>query len=187
LYDLTETNEVDRFKTYDLTGILSNLEIELWTEAAFLRSLQETAIRTGQPIPKGRFAYCLAFMKLFSYREERSNWKFAYPGNLTGIVNAWKVQVLTGLEIWQPDNHWASEINKRLRKEGLVCYVIRRPVSEVRLRLQLPMHFQIYPISDHYSFHEPMPPYSIAFGQSALLLDTLAYRFKGRGGDPLIF
>ncbi|MFM6081137.1 MAG: type I-D CRISPR-associated helicase Cas3', partial [Dolichospermum sp.] len=32
LYDLTETNENERFKTYDLPGILSNLDIEMWTE-----------------------------------------------------------------------------------------------------------------------------------------------------------
>lgn len=183
LYDLTEVNEVDRFKTYDLPGILGNLEIEMMTEATFLRSLQETKERTGQPIPKGRFAHCLAFMKLRSYREERLNWKFAYPGNLQPVADAWKVQVLTGIEIWQPDNRWAGEINKRLRKEGLVSYVVRRPVSEVRLRLRLPMHFQIYPISDQYSVHDVTAPYAIAFGQSALLLDTLAYQFKGEGGE----
>ena len=134
LYDLTEANEADRFKTYDLPGILGNLEIEMWTEAAFIRTLKETAERTGQPIAKGRFAHCLAFMKLRSYREER-----------------------------------------------LVCYVIRRPVAEVRMRLRLPMHFQIYPISDQYSFHDATAPYAIAFGHSALLLDTLAYTFKSKG------
>ena len=187
LYDLTEPNEADRFKTYDLSGILSNLEIELWTEAAFMRSLQETATRTKQPIPKGRFAHCIAFMKLVSYREERSNWKFAYSGDLAEKANAWKVQILTGVKIWQPDNRWAGEINKQLRKEGLVCYIVRHPVHEVRLRLRLPMHFQIYPISDHRSFHDATAPYAIAFGQSALLLDTLAYQLKTKGGDPLIF
>lgn len=178
LYDLTEPNEADRFKTYDLPGILSNVEIELWTETAFLRSLQETAARVGQPIPKGRFSYCLAFMKLVSYWEERSNWRFIYPGDLAGIANARKVQVLTGLEIWQPNNRWAGEINKRLRKEGLVCYVITGHVHKVRAYLRLPMHFQIYPISDRYSFHDPTAPYSIAFGQSALLLDTLVHGFN---------
>lgn len=181
LYDLTEVNEVDRFKTYDLPGILGNLEIEMMTEAAFLRLLQETKERTEHPIPKGRFAHCLAFMKLRSYREERSNWKFAYPSNLQPIADAWRVQVLTGIEIWQPDNRWAGEINRQLRKEGLVSYVIRRPVNEVRQRLRLPMHFQIYPISDQYSFHDATAPYAIAFGQSALLLDTLAYQFKSGG------
>lgn len=186
LYDPYETNAGDRFKTYDLPGILSNLEIDLWTKTEFMKSLDKTAQSTKQPIAKGRYAHCLAFMKLKSYREERSNWKFTYPGDLRAIADAWKVQVLTGIEIWQPNNRWVTEINKHLRIKGLVCYVMRRSVHEVRMRLRLPMHFQIYGISDNYSFHDPNPPYAIAFGQSALLLDTLAYWFKGEGGEMWI-
>ncbi|PSB20200.1 type I-D CRISPR-associated helicase Cas3' [Phormidesmis priestleyi ULC007] len=184
LYDETELHEADRYKTYDLPGILGNLEIELWTKEAFLRSLDDTAKRTGQPIPKGKFAHCLAFMKLKAYREERLNWKFHVSGSLETIADGWKVQVLKGVEIWQPDNRWAGEINRKLRDRALVSYVLHRPISEVRQRLRLPMHFQIYPISDNYSFHDAVAPYSIAFGQSALLLDTLAYQFKSKGGDP---
>ena len=30
IYDLTEQNEADRFKTYDLPGIVANLDIEMW-------------------------------------------------------------------------------------------------------------------------------------------------------------
>jgi len=183
LYDETEPHEADRYKTYDLPGILGNLEIELWTEAAFMRSLDATSKRMKQPIPKGRFAHCLAFMRLKAYREERLNWKFHFPNTLESVANAWKVQVLKGIEIWQPDNRWAGEINKKLRDRALVSYVLPRPMSEVRQRLRLPMHFQIYPISDNYSFHDAVAPYSIAFGQSALLLDTLAYQFKNKGGE----
>jgi CRISPR-associated endonuclease/helicase Cas3 len=183
LYDLTEENEADRFKTYDLPAILGNLEIEMWTEAGFIRTLKETAQQTGKPIPKGKYEYCLGFMKLRSYREERLNWKFVYPGDLQSITDAWKVQVLTGIEVWQPDNNYVREINKRLKKQGLVCYVLRHPVAEVRNRLRLPMHFQLYPICDELSLHDNSAPYAIAFGQSALLLDTLAYRFKSKGDE----
>ncbi len=183
LYDLTEANERDRFKTYDLPGILSNLEIEMWSKAGFLDQLQAAAERTGQPIAKGRFKHCLGFMKLRGYREERLNWKFTYPGDLQSIADAYKVQVLLGLQIWQPDNPWAGAINRQLQKQAIVCYVLRKPVREVRLRFQLPMHFQIYPISDLNSIHDANAPYSVAFGQSALLLDTLAHRFRRDGGE----
>jgi CRISPR-associated endonuclease/helicase Cas3 len=183
LYDLTESNELDRFKTYDLPGVLSNLEIEMWSKAAFLDTLKETADRTGQPIAKGRFKHCLGFMKLRGYREERLNWKFTYPGDLQPIADAYKVQVLLGLQVWQPDNPWVSAINQRLKQQAMVCYVLRKPVREVRLRLQLPMHFQIYPISDANSVHDANAPYSVAFGQSALLIDTLAHRFRREGGE----
>jgi CRISPR-associated endonuclease/helicase Cas3 len=183
IYDLTESNEADRFKTYDLPGILSNLEIEVMTKEGFMRQLQQTSERLDQPIPKGRFAHCLTFLKLRSYREERLNWRFTYSGDLQEKADAWKVQVLTSIEVWQPKNYWIGEINKRLKQQALVGYVLRRPVAEVRSRLRLPMHFAIYPISDRYSFHDAVAPYSIAFSQSALLLDTLAYSFKSKGDE----
>jgi CRISPR-associated endonuclease/helicase Cas3 len=183
IYDETEENEAERFKTYDLPGVLGNLEIELWTEAAFMRALEATAKRTGQPIPKGRYRHCLAFIKLKAYREERLNWKMHFPGTLEAVANADRVQVLKGLEVWQPENRWAAEINKKLRNQALVSYVLPRPAAEVRQRLRLPMHFQVYPISDKYSFQDAVPSYSVAFGQSALLLDTLAYQLRGKGGE----
>jgi CRISPR-associated endonuclease/helicase Cas3 len=76
LYDPTETNELDRFKTYDLPGILSNLEIEPITKTSFERFVQHTVTKTKSPIPKGRFEYCLGFMKLNRYREERLKFRF---------------------------------------------------------------------------------------------------------------
>lgn len=183
LYDLTEPNECDRFKTYDLPGILSNLEIEMWSRKGFLDALQETAERAGQPIAKGRFKHCLGFMKLRDYRDERLSWKFIYAGDLQPIADAWKVQVLTGLKIWQPDSPWVGQVDRCLQQQAMVCYVLRKPVREVRLRLQLPMHFQIYPISDSSSVHDANAPYSVAFGQSALLIDTLAHRFRRDQGE----
>ncbi|WP_254565397.1 type I-D CRISPR-associated helicase Cas3' [Oscillatoria sp. HE19RPO] len=183
LYDVTESNEGDRFKTYDLPGALSHLDIEPMTEVAFMRLIEETAQRTGKPIAKGRFKHCLGFMKLRGYREEKEDWNFIYPGNLQAIADAWKVQVLVGIQVWQPPNPWIREINQQLKKQGLVCYVIPRPVAEVRSRLRLPMHFQIYPIKDQSSLHDKSADYAIAFSQSALLLDTLAYWFKSKGGE----
>lgn len=187
LYDLTEGNEASCFKTYGLPGVLSNLEVEPISEAEYRRSLDQAIQKSGQPIAKGRFNYCLAFMRLVRYRDERLDWKFTYNGDLLDLINRWEVQVLYGFEIWQPDNRWISAINKRLSKQGMVVYLLPRPVSEVRARLQLPMHFQIYPICDRHSWHDPKAPYSIAFGQSALLIDTLAYYFKQDGGKALIF
>ncbi|OAB62591.1 type I-D CRISPR-associated helicase Cas3 [Leptolyngbya valderiana BDU 20041] len=178
LYDETEPYELDRFKTYDLPGILGNLDIEMWTKAGFLRRLQETSDRLGEPIAKGRFKYCLGFMRLKGYREERSNWRFTYPGKLEAIANSSKVQVLAGVQIWQPENSWIWQVNQELKTQGLVCYVLPFPVMEVRQRLRLPMHFAIYPISDETSVHATTPPYSMAIGQAALMVDVLAACLK---------
>jgi CRISPR-associated endonuclease/helicase Cas3 len=180
LYDEQEENKADGFKTYNLPGILSNLEIEAMTETAFMRALKETAERTRQPIAKGRFAHCLAFVKLRGYRDEPLNWKFTFFGDLERIANSWKVQVLKGIGVWQPDNPWVMKIEKCLKKQGLVCYVVPVTVIEARMQLKLPMHFQIYPISDR--VHDTTAPFSIAFGQSALLLDLVAPRLKIKDG-----
>lgn len=185
LYDMTEPNEGDRFKTYDLSGILSNLEIEPMTEAAFMRLLKETSERTGQPIPKSRFEYCMGFMKLLSYRDERSNWRFTYNGDLKEVADSWKVQVLSGIGIWQPDNRWIDKVNERLKKQAIVAYVLNHPVSEIKARLLLPIHFQIYGICDQSSLLDHSVPYSVAFSSSALLLDTLAYTFKNKKGGEI--
>ncbi|MEH2013192.1 hypothetical protein [Nostoc sp.] len=40
--------------------------------------------------------------------------------------------------------------------------MIRRPLAEVRMRLRLAMNFQIYGISDQYSFHDATAPDAIA-------------------------
>lgn len=183
LYDMTEANELDRFKTYDLPGVLSKLEIEMWSKQGFLDRLKETVEHTGRPIPKSRFKHCLGFMKLQGYRDERLNWTFTYFGDLQPIADTWKVKVLTGLKIWSPNNIWVESMNHHLKQQAIVCYVLRKPMREVRLRLQLPMHFQIYPITDANTVHDTTAPYSVAFGQSALLIDTLAHRFRCDGGE----
>ena len=183
MVDLTENNEADRFKTYDLPGILSNLEIEVVSKAEFTRSLEQTVTRLKQPIAKGRFDYCLAFMKLHAYREERLNWRFTYPAqDLQAISDTWKVNVLQGIQVWQPENRWISEINKRLKTQPLVSFVVRCPLMEVRKRLRLPMHFQLYPL-DEVGRRDRDAIYSVAFGQSALMLETVSYRLKNSGGE----
>ncbi len=187
LYDLTESQEQFRFKTYGLPGILSNLEIEPIAKAEFDRLIDGAEQKTGEKIAKGRFRHCFGFMKLRGYHEERLNWKFIYSGDLLNLINRWQVQVLAGFEIWQPENRWIGSINKRLVTQGMVVYLLPRPVSEVRARLQLPMHFQIYPICDQKSLNDSKAPYSLAFGQSALLIDTLAHYFKQKEGNAWIF
>jgi CRISPR-associated endonuclease/helicase Cas3 len=150
-----------------------------------MRLLEITEEHLEQPIPKGRFAYCLGFMRLHGYREERMNWRFSYGGDLTAIADSWRVQVLNGIQVYQPGNRWVNQINDKLKKRAMVSYLVPYGVEEVKKRLQLPIHFQIYPI-DELGREKLTAPYSIAFGQSALLLDTLSYRLKGKGGESWI-
>ncbi|MGL5875645.1 MAG: type I-D CRISPR-associated helicase Cas3', partial [Xenococcaceae cyanobacterium] len=191
ILDLTETNLGEQFKTYDLPGILSNLDIEMMSEAEFQKQIKATIETTKQPIAKGRFRSCLGFMKLHGYREERIDWRFTYPAEkLQEAVNGDRVQILLGLQILQPQNRWIDRINQRLGKEALVSYLLPCPAIESRKRLRLPMHFPLYPIDEagrrdslRDSFASRDAQYSIAFGQAALLLETVAYRIKSKGKE----
>jgi CRISPR-associated endonuclease/helicase Cas3 len=181
--DLTESNLGEQFKTYELPGILSNLEIEMITEAEFRRQIDTTIARTGQPIAKGRFNYCLGFTKLHGYREERLDWRFTYPAEaLQSATDDYRVQILLGVQVWQPQNRWIEQINQCLGKQALVSYVLRCPAIEARRRLRLPMHFPLYPI-DEVGRRDRQAAYAIAFGQAALLLETVAYRIKSEGKE----
>ena len=150
----------------------------MWTKADYLRTLEATSKKFSQPIAKGHIKHCLGCIKLTGYRQERLRWQFSYPGDLSEFSDSWKVQIINGLEIWQPENRHINAINRQVSGQVFVSYVLSKPVMEVRSRLRLPMHFQIYPISDSTSLHDNTAPYSIAFGQSALLLDTLAKQLK---------
>jgi CRISPR-associated endonuclease/helicase Cas3 len=186
LYDMTEPNEEERFKTYSLPSILSNLDVEPMTEAAFMRLLKETSEQTGLAIPKGRFEHCISFMKLKSYSKERKSWRFTYNnGDLKEIADAGKVCVLSGIGIWQPSQSYIKKIDEKLRGRAIVSYLVNRPASEVKAILSLPMHFPLYEICDTHSLLDLVCPFSISFGQSALLLDTLAYTFKGEKGGEI--
>jgi CRISPR-associated endonuclease/helicase Cas3 len=104
-------------------------------------------------------------MKLHGYREERLDWRFTYPAEvLQAAADAYQVQVLVGVQVWQPQNRWIEQINQRLGKQALVSYVLRCPVIEARRRLQLPMHFPLYPI-DEAGRRDRDAQYAIAFGQ----------------------
>jgi len=155
----------------------------MMTKAEFDRQIESTIARTKQPIAKGRFEYCLGFIKLLGYREERLDWRFTYPAeSLQASADAYQVKILVGVQVWQPHNKWVNQINDRLGRQALVSYVLRCPAIEARRRLQLPMHFPIYPI-DEVGRRDREAQYSVAFGQAALLLETVAWRMKSKGQE----
>jgi CRISPR-associated endonuclease/helicase Cas3 len=174
LYNSKEKNEAERFKVCDLPEILIDLESEPISEGEFMELLKETATSRENVLPTGKFRRCLTWMKLVDYREERWNWRFISPANLERIAGSKKVQILSDLQIWQPKNDWIGELNLKLKKLTLVGYILDCPITEVRQKFRLPMHFPIYPISQQTTVRDAIAPYSVAFGESALLLDTWA-------------
>lgn len=184
LLDWTEPIPSDRCKLYDLPGILTNLDVEPISQKDFYRHLEEFRDPQSLSLPPSAFEGCLMFLQLRRYRPEPLPWKFVYTGleSLREMSERWQVQVLTHINVWQPENPWISHINKELRKQALVSYVIRDTVGNIRQKLRLPMYFGIYDLRDDDSIHSSAS-YSIALGQSALLLATLTHRLKSKGGE----
>lgn len=177
IYDLTNPDEPEkeRFKTYNLPSLISNFIYEWMDKDTFIKQAKKAGVVTS------KFDNCLCYLKITGYREIRENWHFYYSGSdLITIAKSGKVQVLKGLEV----NAGINQISKSLSGCGLVCYISDYDRTYLRARLGLPIHFQAYSLSDR--MDDSKPPYTIAFGRSALLLETLIWHWKPKEDDSWI-
>lgn len=176
IYDTTNLDEPerDKFKTYNLPGLLSNFVFEVIEKDEFLAKAKKAGLATK------RFEDALCYLRLLDYQEVRENWHFYYAGNLGELARLGKVQVLKRLEVTAGDN----AISKALYCRGIVCYICDRRRDDLRAKLGLPMQFQAYGLSDRPDDRDP--PYTIAFGQSALMLETLTWSWKPKADEGWI-
>jgi len=175
IYDVTnpEEPECDRFKTYNLPSLLSNFTFKWMQESEFISRVKAAGLATSR-FNKDKV---LCYLKLTGYREVRENWQFYYSGDdISEIAKSGKVQILKGLEVWQPQGSGLNDVSKALSRQGLVCFISDHDRATIRAKLGLPIHFQAYSLSDR--VNDTKPPYAIAFGQSALLLETLTWHWK---------
>jgi CRISPR-associated endonuclease/helicase Cas3 len=171
VYDTTNPSEPerDKFKTYNLPGLLSNFVFESLEKNQFLEKVKAV----GRS-PK-RFEAALCYLQLRDYRQVRENWHFYYAGDVAALARSGKVQVLKGLELAAEVND-INRVSKSLCQRSIVCYISDRRRDDLRAKLGLPMQFQAYGLSNHPDDRDP--PYTIAFGQSALMLETLTWHWK---------
>lgn len=176
IYDVTnrDESERDRFKTYSLPGLLSNFIFDLMEKDEFLAEVKKAGL------PTKRFQEALCYLRLKDYRDLRENWHFYHAGNIGELTRLGKVQILKGLEVMAGEN----AISKALSRRGMVCYISDRRRDDLRAKLGLPMQFQAYELSDRPD--DRSPPYTIAFGQAALLLETLTWRWKPKEDEGWI-
>ena len=168
IYDATNRDEPEkeRFKTYNLPSLLSNFTFSWMEKADFIAQAKKAGLATS------RFDEALCYLKLTGYREVREDWQFyCSRDDLREIAKSGKVQILKGLEITGGSN----EISKALSRRGLVCFISDRDRATLRAKCGLPIHFQAYGLSDRFN---GKPDYTIAFGRSALLLETLIWHWK---------
>ncbi|CAN1211674.1 Helicase ATP-binding domain-containing protein [Tumidithrix helvetica PCC 7403] len=169
IYDMTNPvdPERERFKTYNLQGLLSNFEFDLIEKNEFLQKVKQAGL------PVKRFEDALCWLRLKDYREVRENWHFYYAAeDFDAIKRSGKVQILKGLEV----TAGANAISQSLFRREMVCFISDHDRTYLRTKLALPMQFQAYGFSDRPD--DCNPPYTIAFGQSALMLESLIWYWK---------
>jgi len=178
IYDTTNSSEPerDKFKTYNLPGLLSNFVFEVMEKDEFLAKVQKAEV----PLKRFQPDNVLCYLRLQDYREVRENWHFYHAGNVGEFSRLGKVQILKGLEVTAGEN----AISNALYRRGIVCYISDCRRDELRVRLGLPMQFQAYGLSDRPDDLDPL--YTIAFGQSALMLETLTWFWKPKEDEGWI-
>jgi CRISPR-associated endonuclease/helicase Cas3 len=179
VYDVTNLGEPEweRFKTYNLPGLLSNFVFELMEKDEFLDRAR------AAKLPPKRFQEALCYLKLKDYREVRENWYFYYAqDDFSTIKKLGRVQILKRLEIEGMDI--PTQLRRTVYQRGLVCFVSDCDRTTLRIKLGLPMQFQAYGLSDRTD--DPKPDYTIAFGQSALMLETSIWHWKPKENDAWI-
>jgi CRISPR-associated endonuclease/helicase Cas3 len=165
VYDVTNSAEPERerFKTYHLPGLLSNFVFDLMEKDEFLERVRAAGL------PQKRFQDALCYLKLKDYREVREKWYFYYAQNdFSTIKRLGKVQILKKLEI--EGISIPTKLRRAVSQRGIVCFISDHDRATLRTKLGLPMQFQAYGLSDRAD--DPNPAYTIAFGQSALMLET---------------
>ncbi|HBE16639.1 MAG TPA: type I-D CRISPR-associated helicase Cas3' [Cyanobacteria bacterium UBA11149] len=177
IYDGTNSDEPERerFKTYNLPSLLSNFTFEWMEKKDFMAQAKKAGLASS------RFDEALCYLKLTGYRELREDWQFYYSGDdLKDMSKSGKVQIIKGLEVTGGIN----QISRKLANRGLVCFISDCDRATLRGKLGLPIHFQAYRLSDR--AEERKPPFTIAFGRSALLLETLIWHWKPKEDEGWI-
>ncbi|MEM2890677.1 MAG: type I-D CRISPR-associated helicase Cas3' [Candidatus Hadarchaeum sp.] len=170
--DLTVEDPKERFKTYDLPRLLSN-----WRIAGVLdrEEFLEKAEAIG--ISKKPFDYASLFLEVNGFLDRPSRWRFYLDYDL-GELNLSRVLVLKGFRVLNVESDYQNRLNTKLRQQRLVCYILEMDRFDVKFSRALPLLFPVYPLADQYSMNDPNPPFSVAFGQEALMLESLFFFVK---------
>lgn len=170
--DLTVNDKREQFKMYDLTGLLTNCVIaEVLSEEEF----KARAVAAG--VEPAKFRYAEFHLVIGDYRDKPTRWAFHLDADLDNLTID-RVRAIKGFTVGKTESELQNEINRRLRLKKLVCYVVESDNFGARRKLRLPQLFPLYPLTDRYTVNDRQPSFSVAFGQEALMIQTLFKRFR---------
>jgi CRISPR-associated endonuclease/helicase Cas3 len=178
--DRAVADERQQFKTYDLPGLLTNCVI---TEVLSEDEFKARAEKAGVAINK--FRYCKLYMVAGGYRDAPMRWHFHLPTDLSNQVTT-GVRATTGVSVILSDREFENSINRHLKKLKRVYYIAQTDNFSAKRRGGLPQLFPLYPLTDLHTMNDSQPSYSIAFGQDALLMETVFCYFTTLPATALI-
>ncbi len=159
VYDATDNT----FKTYDLFQIIANTDWRLIDEEEFLSQVK------ARGLPTARYDRAIAFLHVNGYHAERENFTLQIRKDLSDDGHDYfhKVLVLKGFQLDMRHQH-VNDIKRILRRRKVLCLLSKKDRNEIRLKYRLPRLFPVYALED-----ERGSAYSVTFGKSALLLETV--------------
>ncbi len=176
VWDMTdaEKHPGGTFITYDLFFLLANTNFEVVEKDDFLEEVRRRSLEVRD------FQRKLLYLKVHSYAPERSYLRIGINQSLLSADASkqymHRLLVLSGLVVQEPRPEWIDRVNDALRKLKLPCIISTTKPQELKWSLKLNGVFPLYRLQDKMGNE-----YSIAFGQDAILLDSLL-RFRSPGG-----
>lgn len=174
--DQSVDDERQRFKIYDLPGLLTNCHF-----AEVLNKSKFHALAEKYRVPLERFRYCEFYLIVSRYRDVPLRWQFHIPCDLSSL-GIDRVRATTEISVTLSEPEFENPINQYLKKLKLVYYIVRRDNFEAKRIGKLPQLFPLHPLTDLRTMTDRRPIYSIAFGQEALLAETTFFYLKDKDG-----
>lgn len=162
--------------TYDLFFLLANTEFTVIEEEQFMQEVRRRKLEE-----KG-FQGKQLYLKIRSFVPERLGLMLGLPHNMMDYAHTLHhVQVLNSFFVREPYQTSFDEVNRRLKKLQLTCILSDMKCQELKQQHKLGSVFPVYRLQDSLGSE-----YSIAFGQEALLLDSILAFRKPKGNTTFM-
>jgi CRISPR-associated endonuclease/helicase Cas3 len=151
------------------------------TESAFMNEVKRRVQSGEEHIYERDFRDQLLYLKVYKYIPDRQRLVLGLNIDLGGQANIMHQALeLCGFFVQEPVFTWKDRVNKALKAQKLVCVFSDMSSLELKRRLNLPALFPIRRVQDMTGAE-----YCVAFGQEALLLDSLLFWRKTRGDQAM--
>ena len=158
----------DKLKTYDLFFLLANANVEALTGEAFLQEVR------ARGLDEHEFSQKRFYLRVWGYEQKREPLILGLHSSLAEMAHVLHhVTVLEDFFVQEPRSASLDQINLRLKIIRLPCLISPKSRAQLRGQLNLGGIFPLYRLHDKWG-----QEYSVAFGEEALLLDSLLFFLK---------